>query len=1345
MPRRFVIVLVGLVSSLALVPLASGRVDRAEVCGGVPDCVVPVTINYAGKGPLKAGSSVASWRVRPTIATPCATVSAWVTVTGRNPGSYATTQTWVNDGYYPSYTGAKAGTDSATISVSVSGGCGYGPYTVQYLSPRNYAVGWGTDAQTFGHCTGAQTLKSVPVDHVGAFSCDEEPVDGGFGTFQEGVTDATLPSPGVPFEFRRVYTSGDTRSGDLGNGWHDPYDARLIPSYPDASSATIQFGSGQQPIFAKQPDGSYVSPSWMSATLSYSTSSSLYTLTQSDQTKWTFNSSGYLTAISKSGQTLTVSQYPSGNPNRVTLSNGKIITFTYDANYRMTQLTLPDGRNVKYGYDASGNLTSVTDLRGGVTYYTYNSQNRLLTIKDPNGNVVLANVYGSDGGVSQQADALGHATTYVRADFCFGALLRALSARKSGSHGRRLADGGAACVGGGRLTSTDPRGHDWVQTFTPEGLLSSSTDPLGNQSTYGYDSSGSDLSPGDPVSYTDPLGSTVTSTFDANHNRTQVLLPGGISTSATYDTQNRMITATNGRGYTTSYTYDSNGNPTLVTQPDGGTIGLGYNAAGQITSLTNQANKTYTYGYDATGNRISATTPLGNRTTYGYDTSGRLTSIVDPRGNVTGANPNDYKTTIAYNAADQVTSVTDPNGHVTTYGYDADGNLTSRTDPNNHTWTYTYNAANELTKVTAPDLMTTTYGYDAVGNVISRTDANNHTTTYGYDAANRLTDITDPLNRHWTLSYDADSNVIAVTTPSGGTITYGYDTLGRRTSASYSDGTSTVSYTYDADGNRTSMTDGAGTVNYTYDQLDQLTAATRGTDTFSYTYDPVGRIASRTYPDSTATSYVYDNDGELSNTSTGAATAGYLYDPAGDLTLTTLPNGVAETYAYDHSGRLTQLVDGFRTFTYGYDAAGNVSSRGVAGTTTTYGFDSLDRLTDIATGASTIHYGYDNVGNRITTVDGSGTTTAAYDAADQLQTLTGPSGTTSYGFDANGNETTAGPWSFSFNLAGQLIGAQNGSTSVAYTYDGNGNRITSTAGGQTDQLLWDTGFRLPQLALERDSSGALVRRYTYGNERVSMTTPQTTAYYSTDSLGSVTELSGGSGTQLGQYDNQPFGDGATSTNVDPSVTGNPFDFTGEYQDSKTGLYDLRARQYDPTTSRFFSPDPLGAQDASSSYTYVADNPLGYTDPSGMKRQNTCASLWCWIKSDPQTPPTVGGCVGGNAVVPFIHVVGMGSLCIVLSSGCGNGFHIGGTATIGGGVTSTRGGGFSGSGGVLGSTACTPSQLGRFFNECGASAGDGLQATATYARGSGVTSVYVGGGPGETAGAFCGRTYTWTRG
>jgi RHS repeat-associated protein len=59
-------------------------------------------------------------------------------------------------------------------------------------------------------------------------------------------------------------------------------------------------------------------------------------------------------------------------------------------------------------------------------------------------------------------------------------------------------------------------------------------------------------------------------------------------------------------------------------------------------------------------------------------------------------------------------------------------------------------------------------------------------------------------------------------------------------------------------------------------------------------------------------------------------------------------------------------------------------------------------------------------------------------------------------------------------------------------------------------------------------------------------------------------------------------------------------FTGEYLDP-TGLYHLRARQYDPAIGRFLRPDPVEHAVRSpfiAGYVYAANRPTVLVDPSG---------------------------------------------------------------------------------------------------------------------------------------------------
>jgi len=56
-------------------------------------------------------------------------------------------------------------------------------------------------------------------------------------------------------------------------------------------------------------------------------------------------------------------------------------------------------------------------------------------------------------------------------------------------------------------------------------------------------------------------------------------------------------------------------------------------------------------------------------------------------------------------------------------------------------------------------------------------------------------------------------------------------------------------------------------------------------------------------------------------------------------------------------------------------------------------------------------------------------------------------------------------------------------------------------------------------------------------------------------------------------------------------------FTGKEWDEQAGLYYYNARWYDPSLGRFITEDPI--KDGLNWYTYVRNNPLKYTDPTGL--------------------------------------------------------------------------------------------------------------------------------------------------
>ncbi|HEX6701714.1 MAG TPA: DUF6531 domain-containing protein [Gaiellaceae bacterium] len=873
--------------------------------------------------------------------------------------------------------------------------------------------------------------------------------------------------------------------------------------------------------------------------------------------------------------------------------------FGFDSGLNETGVTAPNGNQVSLGYDAKGNLTSATSTALNATKtLTYNARNDVATVTDARGKLTTYGYDGSGNLASITVD--GH------------------SVQQNVYNAQ------------GQLTSsTDGNSHTTTYIYDANGNLASLTDPLGNKTTYTYDAAGNVLTRVDPLGNVqggNPSAYTWTFTYDnAGHVLTETN-PLGKTTTNTYDNAGNLKTVTDALNHTTTYDYDAQNRLIKITAPDTGVTQYSYDAAGNRITETDQLNRVSTSTYDADNRLASVTTPLSEKTTYFSDQNGNLAKQVEPRGNVQGANPDDYARTFTYDAAGRVVTETDPLGNVTSYSYDKVGNRTGVTDAASHTTSYEYDAENRLTKVTAPDGGMTQYTYDGAGNLLTRVDAKNHTTTYTYDNANRQTSVTSPTGQQWTFAYDANGNQTSMVDANGnstqtagdGTTTTGYDAVGRVTSIAYSDSTPGVSFTYDAVGNRTQMTDGSGAQTYTYDAANRLAGVTRGANVFTYAYDLAGNLTSRTYPDGTATTYGYDNDERMRSATSGGQTTAYSYDAASNLVQTTLPsgNGYVETRTYDRAGRVSEVknakgVSVLSDFVYTRDAVGKpttVVRSGAISSTTSYGYDGNDRLTSVCFQASCpgsgdpfIRWTYDAVGNRLTEARPTGTTSYTYNAADQLT----QAGSTAYTYDQNGNQKTAGSRTFTYDLANRIVSTTSGSTTTTYTYNGDGLRLQASTGSQASKktnYLWDVATEgVPQIALERDGNNALLRRYVYGAQRISMTTGGAAYYYHYDDLGSVMNLTSATGVSQWTEVYEPFGAIRTETKNSNSAPANFMKFTGEYLDA-IGLYNLRAREYDPASGRFLTLDPLPVATGSpyvSSYVYADDEPTVLVDPTGM--------------------------------------------------------------------------------------------------------------------------------------------------
>ena len=678
------------------------------------------------------------------------------------------------------------------------------------------ANGYGTDTYTKLPTVPQTTAGGTPGDNN--TSCSGCPVNTATGEFHRAFTDLAVPGRGMALNLTRTYSTNlAAQNSPFGHGWTDSYDMSLLID-PTSGNVTVNQPNGSAVTFLPNGSGGFVGPSSDFATLTYNSTTKLYSYAHTTGDSYVFNSTGQLTqAIDRNSNTTTLA-YSGGKLATVTDPGGRTLTFSYRTNGDVSSVTDSGGRTVSYLYGGGGNLLQVSNAGGGVTKFAYDTSHRMLTMTDPRGGVSTL-TYNSAGQVATWTDPMGRKTTYTY----------------------------AGTVGATETTSESDARGDVTQWNYNNLELTSKTLGYGTASaattSYAYDPTTLGL-----TSVTDPDGHTTTSTYDANGNLLSQTDPLGRKTTYTYNSFDEVLTKSDPLGVTTTNTYDNHGNLLTTSTPIGSskaTTTYTYSPAGLPLTMKNPDNKTSTFTYDNYGDRLTSRDPLGNTTTDTYTILGEETSETTPLG---------HETTNTYDPFGDLLSTTDPLGNVTTNTYDTDQNPLTTTDPKGDVTTKTYDANNEVTSVVATNpskvtLTSQTTTYDAAGNVASQTNGDSNTTTYAYDPLNRVTSSTDPLGRTTSYSYDPAGNRLTVTDPSGRVTTTAYDADNEPTSVTYSDGvTPDVTYAYDADGRRISMTDGTGTTTYTYDNLGRVTSDTQGAGRpVKYRYDLASNLTTLTY------------------------------------------------------------------------------------------------------------------------------------------------------------------------------------------------------------------------------------------------------------------------------------------------------------------------------------------------------------------------------------------------------------------------------------------------------------------------------------------------------------------
>jgi RHS repeat-associated protein len=475
-------------------------------------------------------------------------------------------------------------------------------------------------------------------------------------------------------------------------------------------------------------------------------------------------------------------------------------TNTYGANggESLSKSASPTGAaiSVAYGNTATSSNptanfqpTSSTDAQGNATAYTYDGAGNLLQSNDALPATAKV-IYNSDGTPASSTDPMNgsNSTTYSYTD---------------GNH---------------ELTNvTPPTGNSLkprTVTYDGFGRLLTTTDGAGNTTTYTYNLADRITK----VAYTGgPSPVTVSYAYDGAGNvKTRTDSSG--TTTWTYDGRNLITsrTATSGGG-TLTYGYDLDANLTSVTDPNpqkmGGsaTTTYSYDSRNLLSEMIDPTGAQWRFAYNADGRRTTTWADTNStestwtaKIVTSYDSSGRISHIQAFAGADSGADFDtsycyspyvsgkscptasastdtslvqytssdpwwNNGTTVSVNSYDKGSRLTkstnNVNGLTSTYGYDADGNLTSANDGGTSTM-WSFNSANEITN--------SGYAYDGAGNQTSDPVAG----TLTYSDAGQMTKATplcDQCSSRATenFSYADRSQAEVLSDGSASKITYG--------------------------------------------------------------------------------------------------------------------------------------------------------------------------------------------------------------------------------------------------------------------------------------------------------------------------------------------------------------------------------------------------------------------------------------------------------------------------------------------------------------------------------------------------------------------------------------------
>jgi RHS repeat-associated protein len=414
-----------------------------------------------------------------------------------------------------------------------------------------------------------------------------------------------------------------------------------------------------------------------------------------------------------------------------------------------------------------------------------------------------------------------------------------------------------------------------------------------------------------------------------------------------------------------------------------------------------------------------------------------------------------YKLYTKYDSKNRPTWKTDAIGREYRFEYDDNGNKTREELVDSGVFTaLSYDKANRLVRKSEHHSdgvkFVTSYSYDAIGNLISETDHYGQTTTYSYDSMNRERQAILPsvLDKNGTSitptlfkKHDLLDNVSSQTDANGNTFRTTYTIRHEPCCIEYPDGSS-ERFEYNLNGTLAKKWERNGSKKkFTYDFLGRVLTTkildANGTllSTTSNTYDAF-HCTSSTDPMGYTTYFTYDGAGRLSSVQKAQSLTLYYYDSLGRKKKTTEVLGQNQYIdTIEERDILDRVIESKRVYsdgtllslkTFEYDARGNctdVTSYTSADDSTTTHTDYSSRnvpvrIIDALGNKTKISYDYEwkndlnqNVLRKVTKDPLGNQTIEIFDTHSRLDTVEKRASDstllakTTFRYDAKGNKT----------------------------------------------------------------------------------------------------------------------------------------------------------------------------------------------------------------------------------------------------------------------------------------------------------------------------------------------------